>query len=316
MKQEIAVPNNPPTAEITFPPKPYQVNVPLAFSAQSSTDSDGRIVNYVWSLGDGTTYNGPTVTHTYKQSGQYTVKLNVTDNRGASEITTRPIVLSPDNPPEITVPPSPLIVNTTAPSGTKVEYQASATDDIDGQINPTCSPASGVVFQVGNTTVTCRANDSFGNIVSKSFTVTVVKQEIAVPNNPPTAEITFPPKPYQVNVPLAFSAQSSTDSDGRIVNYVWSLGDGTTYNGPTVTHTYKQSGQYTVKLNVTDNRGASVVTTRPIVLSPDNPPEITVPPSPLIVNTTTPSGTKVQYQASATDDIDGKLFLPVSLPLV
>jgi hypothetical protein len=54
-----------------------------------------------------------------------------------------------------------------------VSYSASAADLVDGTVTPSCAPASGSVFAVGSTTVTCTARDTRGNQSSGSFTVTV-----------------------------------------------------------------------------------------------------------------------------------------------
>jgi hypothetical protein len=54
-----------------------------------------------------------------------------------------------------------------------VTYTATATDDVDGPITPTCTPASGTTFAPGTTTVTCTATDAAGNTATASFTVTI-----------------------------------------------------------------------------------------------------------------------------------------------
>ncbi len=81
------------------------------------------------------------------------------------------------------------------------------------------------------------------------------------PNQPPTAEVVATP-----GAPLlpgsaggagtyTFDASGSTDLDGRIVEYRWEFGDGTTASGQVVTHTFTP-GVYDVTLVVTDDSGA------------------------------------------------------------
>ena len=84
--------------------------------------------------------------------------------------TTNPVVTVPAN---ITTP-------ATSPAGATVTYTASANDDRDGPLTPTCNPASGSTFPVGTTTVTCTATDAAGNTGTASFTVTVTP--VVVPN--------------------------------------------------------------------------------------------------------------------------------------
>lgn len=81
-------------------------------------------------------------------------------------------------PPPDTTPPAlvleDLSVPATSPAGAAVEYFASATDDVDGAVPVSCSPASGSAFPVGPTTVDCSATDTAGNTGTGSFTVTVL----------------------------------------------------------------------------------------------------------------------------------------------
>ncbi len=55
-----------------------------------------------------------------------------------------------------------------------------ASDDVDGPLTATCDKASGTVFPLGTTTVTCSAKDKAGNLGDNSFTVTV--EDTTAPN--------------------------------------------------------------------------------------------------------------------------------------
>src|SRR5262249_47714307 len=57
-------------------------------------------IGYVWSFGDGTTSVGPSVTHTYKSGGTYSVKLTATDRGGnVSSVAHSITVLGPQTKP-------------------------------------------------------------------------------------------------------------------------------------------------------------------------------------------------------------------------
>ena len=74
-------------------------------------------------------------------------------------------------PPTINVPQSPVKAEADTSSGTTVSYTVSATDDMDGTITPSCEPSSGSTFDIGNTIVTCTAEDKAGNSTGeKQFT--------------------------------------------------------------------------------------------------------------------------------------------------
>jgi hypothetical protein len=54
----------------------------------SSYDPDGTITGWFWNFGDGNSSTIQTPTHTYSQSGQYTISLQVTDNDGLTNSVT------------------------------------------------------------------------------------------------------------------------------------------------------------------------------------------------------------------------------------
>jgi hypothetical protein len=82
--------------------------------------------------------------------------------------------------------PGDRLVEAVGPSGTKVTFAVSATSDGE-PLAPTliaCSPASGSIFPLGRTIVTCTAHDSTGASASGSFAVTVadtIPPELTVP---------------------------------------------------------------------------------------------------------------------------------------
>jgi len=78
--------------------------------------------------------------------------------------------VSDAKPPVVTVP-SGVVADAVGPTGAGVSYTASANDDVDGAVTPTCAPAAGSQFSIGDTTVTCTATDFSGNTGSASFVV-------------------------------------------------------------------------------------------------------------------------------------------------
>jgi Tol biopolymer transport system component len=74
--------------------------------------------------------------------------------------------------PTLTVPGD-ITVDATGPNGATVDYTASASDGTDPSPTLECAPASGSVFAIGTTTVTCTATDDAGNQTSARFGVHV-----------------------------------------------------------------------------------------------------------------------------------------------
>ncbi len=83
-----------------------------SFDASSSTAPGSSITSYAWNFGDGKTGSGVKAAHTYSATGNYTVKLTVTNASGATDVATRAVTARAPTPiPTLTVTQSaPLIV--------------------------------------------------------------------------------------------------------------------------------------------------------------------------------------------------------------
>ena len=91
---------------------------------------------------------------------------------GPEFVQTVEITVNDVTPPVVTVESK--TVEATGPSGATVSYTSSATDNVDGPLTPACAPASGSLFGLGATTVTCAATDAAGNTGTGTGTITVV----------------------------------------------------------------------------------------------------------------------------------------------
>ena len=111
--QSSETPNLAPTASFTVTPElgpaPLTVNV----DASSSSDADGSIESYFWNFGDEFSDSGITQSHTFREPGNYTISLTVTDNLGAFSVIERDVsVRERENQP-----PSSLIESAVPVSG-------------------------------------------------------------------------------------------------------------------------------------------------------------------------------------------------------
>jgi HYR domain-containing protein len=91
--------------------------------------------------------------------------------RGHEFLQTPPLFVADTTPPKIAC-----LADTTlcsGPEGKTVSFTVTASDSCDSEPTVECTPASGTVFPVGTTTVTCTATDADGNRSECTFHVTL-----------------------------------------------------------------------------------------------------------------------------------------------
>ena len=228
--------------------------------------------------------------------GTTTVTCTATDGSGNSASKSFTVTVKDTVKPVVTVPGG-MTAEATGPAGAPVDYSASATDNVDGSITPSCSPSSGSTFPLGATTVTCTATDSSGNKASASFGVTVqdtTKPTITVPGAT-TVEATGPS-----GAAVAFSASASDLVDGSITPSC-SPSSGSTF----------ALGTTTVTCTATDKHGNSASAGFAVTVQDTTPPVLAGVPAPIVVEADGANGSRVTYAApSASDLVDGGV--PVS----
>ena len=101
-----------PTAAAKATPTGGIAPLAVKFVSTGSTDSDGSIASFAWTFGDGATSAIANPSHTYTVVGNYSPKLTVTDNLGATSSKTIAVVITNGSGP------------LTAPSGAKVQIAA------------------------------------------------------------------------------------------------------------------------------------------------------------------------------------------------
>jgi PKD repeat protein len=180
---------SPPTADAQASVTSGDAPLEIDFTG-SGTDSDGTIVSWSWAFDDGGTSSLQSPSHTYATPGNYTARLEVTDNQGNTGVDTIDITVS-DPPP----PPS---------------------------------------------------------------------------NEPPTASANASVTSGDAALEVDFTG-SGSDTDGTIVSWSWTFGDGGTSTQQDPTHTYTEAGNYTAILEVTDDDGATATDAIAIVVSEPPP---------------------------------------------
>src|SRR2546421_288007 len=178
-----------------------------------------------------------------------------------------------------TADPNPTIV------GAIVTFNASGSYDPDGRIMSYAWNFDDLTF--GNNQVTSHSYTSANtyNVTltvtdNESFTATAYLNVVVGPAppgpQPPVARFTYP-SPVDPGIPVTFNASTSSDSDGSIVSYNWTFGDGAIVRGPVVSHAYGSKGTYTAALVVVDDAGLSNRTTATIEVRNRAPQMSTAP---------------------------------------
>lgn len=291
-------------------PYPSQAGSPVSLvgtaTDPSSVDQSG--LSYRWDFGDGTTGNGPAVSHSYAQAGSYTARLTVTDKDGAQAADTATVQLNATNQAPIAV--------ITAPANGKVgeslAFSGSNSRDNDGSIVGYAwnfsdgATANGVNVnhsynQAGVYEVTLTVTDNGGLTGSSTFTVQISEE----PKTPPVAVIEAPAS-GQVGEVLNFSGSNSSDSDGSIAGYTWDFGDGATSSGVNVTHSYGISGTYQVTLTVVDNDGLTAQATHQVTI--EELVQLELPPNVVLEAPADGRvGKNLRFDSRASNDPDGKI---------
>ena len=116
---------------------------------------------------------GSKASNTVFPLGTTTVTCSATDKAGNKGDNTFTVTVEDTTAPNLTVSSAKTATATSA-AGAAVNYTAaSAIDIVDGTVTASCDKASGSVFPLGSTTVTCTATDKAGNTGTETFTVTV-----------------------------------------------------------------------------------------------------------------------------------------------
>ncbi|MHC1578119.1 MAG: PKD domain-containing protein [Candidatus Methanospirareceae archaeon] len=123
-----------------------------------------------------------------------------------------------------------------------------------------------LVLPEGSHTVAIDFINAENQLVTKSKTVSVVK------NKPPTVEVaSISPAEIFKGALVTFVA-SASDADGKVSKVVWNFGNGATATGETVTYSYPKTGNYIVRVVVTDDCGATAEDCAEVTVKPLNTP--------------------------------------------
>lgn len=274
---------------------------------------DGELVGYQ-------DYNWPTngtgrYTINLEGDGQHELAFIIWDGGGLaggkfriettqSFIDNNPGVPLPPAPPSDTtapviVAPGSITTEATGPLGATVTFSATATDNTDGSVPVSASPASGSVFPLGTTPVGLAASDAAGNTATASFDVTV--QDTTAPAIAAAADVGPIEATGPTGAAVTFTVPVANDIVDGVRPVTASPASGATF----------AIGSTPVTVTSSDTRGNSSSRTFNVTVADTTAPAITAPAD-ITAEATSAAGAAVSYTASASDLVDGSVAVTAS----
>jgi len=293
----VSAPNVAPTASFTASPSSGKTPLTVTLDASGSSDADGRISSYAWSISNeqsasnsatslafDTWHPSPRTraeraeglsanrrgSFVFDSAGEYIISLTVTDDNGESASTSQTIAVTANQTPvasfsytqsnDLGIGPLTVSVDALDSSdadGTIANYAWSVSD---GQ-SASNSAASFVFDSAGEYIISLIVTDDNGLTATASETVTIRINET------PIALFSLSETAGKAPLTVAVDGSGSSDGDGLIVSYEWETSDGQQYVGSTAMFTFDEAGAHNITLTIIDNEGATVSITETVNVS-------------------------------------------------
>ena len=249
--------------------------------------------------------NPPLTSSDLLPPGTYSVDCTATDPAGNSRIVDDlfTVAINDVTAPQISTPGD-LTRPAVDSAGAAVTFSVTATDAADPAPTLSCSPASGGVFPLGPTTVTCSASDASGNQSEATFIVTLSDQEAPAFTVVPPAPVRLSADASGVATLIFEDVVEATDNvdDVALVSCRTDTGFVSGNSLPLGTHI--------VTCSATDSAGNSTSDTIPpsdavyTVIVDDVSAPVIFAPIDFTVAAADASGATVSYSVTVTDNGD------------
>jgi len=248
------------------------------------------LVEYIWDIYNDGTWDlvGKKVKVVFGKAGIYEVRLRVVQNNGlVDDDVTTVTVTNVNNPPvaDADGPYSGMIGENIQldgsgsydPDGNPLSYEWDV--DGDGTYDLTGRIVNVTYYQAGTFNVVLKVSDGQ---YSDTDTTTVMISSPPLPpptNEPPVAEAGGPYECYADRW-VVLDGSNSYDPDGYIVDYKWDIDNDGIWDlhGEKVNVTFHTVGTFVVKLNVTDDDGATAEDTTVVTVRENPTPPPPTPP--------------------------------------
>ncbi|MEM1000280.1 MAG: PKD domain-containing protein [Bacteroidota bacterium] len=209
----------------------------------SSRTALGNVTAWNWDFGDGSSANTQNPSHTYTTAGTFTVTLIATTDSACADTLVVPNLITTGTPPTANFPNTPMTTcygdtaSFTNLSTNATTYTWNFGDTItSGSVNPIHVYALPGCYDVS---LIANNNGCRDTILRPSYVCVQGAR----------ADFTWSPVAV-CDTPATFTFNSIPNTPS--LKWQWTLGDGTFASGPSVTHTYLQTGSYVVTMFVED----------------------------------------------------------------
>ena len=243
------------------------------FVFTSTINNTTGILQYLWNLGDGTTANTRTVTHSYTTAGNFKVKLLETAPGGCKDSTEYTVTVYPSPNAGFTINAAAqcfknnqfVFINKSTISAGTIQY---SWDLGDGTL--LASPDVTHSYLIPGTYNVKLSTSAVSGCRDDSLFVVIVNPSpvagFGINNNPQC----FPGHQFVFT-------NSSTIFSGSM-QYIWSMGDGSLKTSADVNYGYAKAGNYTVKMYVDAAGGCKDSTFLDVIVHPTPSADFTVLP--------------------------------------
>ena len=183
-----------PSAAFTVDPPRPTVNRAVTLDGSGSSDADGQVVDYEWTVDGDVVASEEAFSYTFTEAGDHEVALTVTDEAGGTATTTRTVTVNG--------PPTVSLGDVDATVGEEVTIEADASDDgtiasyewaVEGEVVSTGETLSYTFTEPGPKQVTVRVTDDDGATTATTTSVTVEGDATGTPTGNATASPTASP---------------------------------------------------------------------------------------------------------------------------
>ncbi len=236
-----------------------------------SYDTDGTIVDYAWSFGDGKYASGVSVDHSYDQSGSYLATLKIKDNLGAETQKTQSIIISPNS--------LPIALFACTQKSHRINC-TSTSSDADGSVTKTEWLINGQFLEGQSISYLFPSDGEYSvkmTVWDNGQAYSTIDKVYSLKNIAPIAKGTCS---SSLKDHLSCEAFGSSDEDGVIASYIWEVNSKVISSSVSFDDlNLETSDKYLVKLTVLDEVGASSSETFEVVNSSQEDEEVDEIPS-------------------------------------